>query len=277
LNPHPAEERSTHRGLEPTSVLDGTTLPRLSEPTPWTPRNLLVLVGCGLLALVAANFLTVTGYGLLARVAGWKGDLASLRHNPFFLLSLQTVFHGLVLGVIYLFLVVNHDLPFWASLKWHKPTGRVVWRSALGGVGLAFLIQFAPPLLPDRDDFPLRRLFTSPEAGFAIAAFAILLAPFMEELIFRGVFFAFFERLVSVPFAVLGTAALFAALHVPEYWGAWNHVMLITVVGLAFSLARGVTGSVTPSYMLHVAYNATLMAGLYWQTNRFQSFPGNPW
>jgi membrane protease YdiL (CAAX protease family) len=246
----------------------------LTAPTPWTARNLLVLVGCGILAFVAANFLTVAGYMLLAPVGGWRGGPEALRHNTFFLLSLQGVFHGLLLGVIYLFLVVNHGLPFWGSLKWRRASGRTVWRFFLAGIALAILIQFAPPLLPDRDDFPLQRLFSSPEAGYAIAVFAIVVAPFMEELIFRGVFFAFFEHLAGVRLAVLGSAALFAALHVPEYWGAWNHVMLITLVGLAFSLARGMTGSVTPSYVLHVAYNASLITGLYFQTQGFRNFPG---
>jgi len=274
LNPHPDEERSAHLISDPLTVRDASHLPPVYAPTPWTPRNLLVVVGCGILAFVAANFLTVTGYMLLAPVAGWRGNPETLRHNAFFVLSMQTVFHALLLGVIYLFLVVNHGLPFWGSLNWRRATGNTVWRFFLGGVALAFLIQFAPPLLPDRDDFPLQKLFSSPQAGFAIAVFAILIAPFMEELIFRGVFFAFFERLVGMRLAVLGSAALFAALHVPEYWGAWNHVMLISVVGLTFSLARGITGSVTPSYVLHVAYNATLMAGLYWQTDQFRSFPG---
>ena len=243
-------------------------------PTPWTVRNLLVLIGCGLLALAAANFLTVTGYTLLAPVGGWKASSDALRHNTFFLLSMQTVFHALLLGVIYLFLVVNHGLPFWSGLNWRPATGRMIRRCLPGGFVLALVIQFAPPLLPDRDDFPLKRLFSSAEAGYAIGAFAILIAPFMEELIFRGVFFAFFERLWGVKLAVMGTAALFAALHVPEYWGAWNHVLLISVVGLVFSLARGLSGSVMPSYVLHLAYNTTLMIGLYLQTDGFRHVPG---
>jgi len=142
-------------------------------------------------------------------------------------------------------------------------------------VALAILIQFAPTLLPSSQEFPLQKLFNSPASGYAIAAFAILLAPFMEELIFRGLLFAFLERLTGVAMAVAGTALLFAALHVSQYWGAWNHVALITLVGVCFSIVRGVTGSVTPGYILHTAYNATLIAGLFWQTNYFRSFPAN--
>ena len=107
--------------------------------------------------------------------------------------------------------------------------------------------------------------------AFALTAFAILIAPFMEELIFRGIVFLFFENLVGPRFAIVGTALLFASLHVPEYWGAWNHMLLILFVGLVFSLARGLTGFLTPSVLLHVAYNAALMVGLYYQTAGFRN------
>jgi hypothetical protein len=139
---------------------------------------------------------------------------------------------------------------------------------------LSLLVQLAPPVLPDREDFPLLRLFSSPEAAYALTAFAVLIAPFMEELIFRGVLFRFFENLVGVRFAVAGTAILFAGLHVPEYWGAWNHVLLILLVGVAFSLARGLTGSLAPSVVLHVAYNAGLMVAFFFETNQFRALGG---
>jgi len=263
-SPAPDEEFCAPPSTQPTLPSGEST-----GPSPWTPRNLLVLVGCAALALVAANFLTVTAYELLRPLAGWKAASKKLGDNTFFLISLQTVFHALLFGVIYLFLAINHHLPFWTALKWRKPSLGLARRFFLGGMALALLIQFAPPILPDRDDFPMQRLFNSPQAGYALAAFAILIAPFMEELIFRGVLFSFFEHLVGWRFAVGGTGLLFAALHVSEYWGAWNHVLLIAVVGLVFSLARGLTGSLTPSYILHVAYNSALIAGLYYQTQGF--------
>lgn len=244
-----------------------------SAASPWTLRNLLVLLGSAFLALVAANFLTMAGYMLIVPKANWKLAPEALRTNAIFNASLLTVFHALFLGVVYLFLAVNHGLPFWRGLGWRKISRRAAGACVLGGVALAILIQFAPPLLPSSQDFPLQKLFNSPAAAYTIAAFAILIAPFMEELIFRGLLFAFFERLAGVPMAVVGTAALFAALHVSQYWGAWNHVALIILVGVCFSLVRGVTGSVTPAYVLHTAYNATLIAGLFWQTNGFRSFP----
>jgi membrane protease YdiL (CAAX protease family) len=245
--------------------------PAPAAPSPWSVRNLIILIVSGAIALITANLLTLTGYATLHSLLGWRTPPTDLRDNAFFLLALQTVFHALVLGIIYLFVALNHAMPFWATLRWQRLSLSLLWRFLPAGVVLALIVQLAPPLLPDRDDFPLTRLFTSPLAGYAIAAFAILIAPLMEELIFRGILFLFFEHLVGVRFAILGTALLFASLHVPEYWGAWNHVLLILFVGLVFSSARGLTGSLTPSILLHVAYNAALMVGLYFQTQGFRN------
>lgn len=257
--------------LIPSAPSSTEPTPAPPTPSPWTIRNLVILIVCGAMALIAANLLTLTGYGALKPIMGWRTPAADLRDNALFLLALQTVFHALVLVICYFFIAVNHHLPFWRTLKWRRPSLQVLGMCLLAGIGLALIVQLAPPLLPDRDDFPLTRLFSSPLAGYAIAAFAILIAPFMEELIFRGILFLFFENLVGPRFAILGTALLFASLHVPEYWGAWNHVLLIVFVGLVFSSARGLTRSLAPSVLLHVAYNAALMAGLYAQTQGFRT------
>jgi membrane protease YdiL (CAAX protease family) len=75
-------------------------------------------------------------------------------------------------------------------------------------------------------------------------------------------------------FAVVLTAVLFAGLHVPEYWHAWNHMIMILVVGLVFSLARGITGCLAPSIILHIGYNAFIMTGLFFSTQHFRVATG---
>ncbi len=256
----------TAQHVAPDATLQARSVPRL-----WTVRDLFLFLGCAAVALVAANFLALAGYAALHFLLGREISPHALRDDPFFILALQSIFHGLLLGYIYLLVVVNYRQPFWAALNWRAIGRREALRFFGGGVLLALAMQLAPPLFPDREIFPLQRLFSSPQAAYAIGGFAILIAPFMEELIFRGVLFRFFEHLVGLRFAVAGTAVLFAALHVPEYWGAWNHVFLILLVGLTFSLARGLTGSLTPSVILHVAYNACQMLALFLETQQFQA------
>ncbi len=238
----------------------------------WTVRDLFLFIVFAVAALVAANFLALGGYALLRPLTGWKEASQRLYDNTFFLVAMQTIFHGLVFGYIYLLVAINYRQRFWEDLRWRALSPRAAWNYFAGGIVLALGVVVFPPLLPHTQDYPLQRLFSSPQTAYAVGAFAILVAPFMEEMIFRGVLFRFFEQRVGLRFAVAATAVLFAGLHVSEYWGAWNHVLLIFLVGIVFSLARGLTGSITPGFVLHLAYNTTLMLMLFADTRRFQSF-----
>ena len=242
------------------------------QPIPWSLTDLGLFLLFAPLALVLANLTALAGHSVLHALLGWRNPVSALQHNTFFLLAFQLVFQGLLLSFVYLLVVVHHRRPFWSGLNWRKPSlGQTLWL-ALGGIALAFAIQWMPNLLPETKDFPLQQMFTSPAAGCAVGAYSILIAPWAEEVVFRGLLFGIFERRVGLWFAVIATALLFGGLHVPEYWGAWNHVLLISLVGLTFSLARGLTGSLAPSVILHLAYNTSLIAGLFFQTQGFQNF-----
>jgi membrane protease YdiL (CAAX protease family) len=243
-------------------------------PEVWKIPDLILLILFIPVDLFLSNLLAFMGYRALKPWTGWHATPQALSHNPFFLLSLQTVFYIFLLAYLYLLIAIHYRAPFWETLRWRRISLRQASRFFLGGIILAFLVLFAPALFPESKSFPLEKLFSSAGAAYAICAFAVLVAPVMEELLFRGVAFAFLEKYGGLRIAVVGTALLFAGLHIPEYWGAWNHVLLIFVVGFALSLARGITGSLTPSVILHLAYNATLMAILYLQTNQFRGVPG---
>jgi membrane protease YdiL (CAAX protease family) len=242
-----------------------------SPPNLWTWRDLLFFLVFAPVAMLTAEFLALAAYTVLKPWLGWRLPSKALLGNTFFLLTLQSIFYGFILGYIYLLAVVNHRQPFWRALRWRKPSAGQALGCLLGGILMTLAIRFAPPLLPEAENFPLERLLSSPAAAYAVGAFAVLVAPFMEELIFRGVLFAIFEQQVGLRFAVLSTALLFAGLHVPEYWQAWNHVLMILLVGVVFSLARGVTGSLAPSVILHVGYNASMMIGLFFSTQHFRA------
>ncbi len=243
-------------------------------PAPWTLRDLFFFLAFSLAALLIAQFVTLAVYFALKPLAGWHASVASLAQNPFFLLAFQALFYLLLLGYVFLLVVTHYHLPFLQGIRWRVPAPGSALGYLAAGVALAIAVQFAPTVLPDKDQFPLQQLFSSAASSYAVGAFAILIAPFMEELIFRCVFFNVLETRVSRGFAIFMTALLFAALHVPEYWGAWNHVMLIFLVGMVFSLARGVTGSLAPSVLLHGAYNASLIVGIFIATQHFKHLEG---
>jgi membrane protease YdiL (CAAX protease family) len=242
-------------------------------PEQWRLRDLLIFILFIPVALVAANLIVFVGYAVVAPAVHWTTPILKLQTNAIFLLVLQLVFYIFLLAYIYFMITLYYRTSFWSALKWKKLSGHNVTRFLLGGAALSLVIMIVPPLLPEKHSFPLEKMFNSPASAYAIAAFAVLIAPFMEELLFRGLLFAFFEKHGGLTFAVVSTAILFAGLHIFEYWGAWNHVIMILIVGLTLSIVRGMTGSLTPSFLLHLAYNGTLMLLLFLQTQHFHRMP----
>ena len=242
-------------------------------PEQWRIRDLLIFILVGLFTLVGANIAVFVGYAFLRPLFHWTTPIQNLQTNVPFILTLQMVWYLFLFGYIYLFITYHYKTSFLSALKWKKLSAHNTVRYVLGGTALSLVVMLIPPLLPEKKGFPLEKMFNSPASAYAIAAFAVLVAPFMEELLFRGLLFAFFEKHGGLTFAVVATALLFAGLHIPEYWGAWNNVVMILVVGLTFSIVRGLTGSLTPSFVLHLAYNGTLMFLLFLQTQHFHKMP----
>lgn len=255
-----------------------------SEPPPppqfpapreiWQARDLLWLLLFTPFALLAAKFAVLFGYVILKPLAGWHATPDAAQSGTIFLLILQVVFYEFVLAFLVLLARIQHQQPFWRSLGWRTPTLRQVAGYLLGGCGLAIAVNLVLWLQPDVKDFPLEKMFDSEAASYALAVFAVAVAPLVEELVFRGVLFAVFERIVGLRFAVLATAILFAGLHIPEYWGAWNHAFIILLVGIVFSLARGLTGRLAPSVLLHIGYNSLMITGLFFSTQHFRNVTG---
>ncbi len=250
---------------------EGPVFQTAPPPELWRLRDLGIFIGCSVLTLFVAPFLLLMVYAILRPLAHWRMTPSAATTNTVFLVSAQAVSYVMILASVYVLVAVHYGLPFWAALKWRRPGVRQGLRLFLGGIAMAFGVLVVSRFLPDKNPFPFEQMLNSPAAAYAVAALAVLPAPFMEELIFRGVLFTFFERHAGLRFAVVSTALLFAALHVPEYWGAWNHVLLILAVGLIFSLARGITDSLVPSVILHVAYNTSLMVMLFFATHHFRT------
>ena len=245
-----------------------------SLPEQWRIRDLLIFILVGFLGLLAAGPIVALGfYGIVAPILHWTVPIQKLQTNVIFLLSVQLAWYAFLLAYIYFFIRFYYKASFLTALNWKKLSAHNAVRYLLGGAALSLVVMVIPPLLPEKKGFPLEKMFNSTSSAYAIAAFAILIAPFMEELLFRGLLFAFFEKHGGLTFAIVSTALLFAGLHVFEYWGAWNNVVMILVVGLTFSIVRGLTGSLTPSFLLHLAYNSTLMLLLFLQTQHFHRLP----
>jgi len=258
----------------PEGALPPTPAPPLRPREIWSARDLLLFVASLPFALILSKIVVLIGYVVLRPFAGWRAPAEAAQSETIFLLVEQGVFYVLIVGFLFLLARLRHHQPFWKSMGWKMPTVTQALIYLAGGGGLALAVSLALSVRPDSQPFPLERLFNSRTASYAIGIFAIGVAPAVEELVFRGLLFAILERAMGLRFAVVATAALFAGLHVPEYWHAWHHIFMILVVGLVFSFARGSTGSLTPSIILHIGYNALIITGLFVSTQHFRTGAG---
>lgn len=90
---------------------------------------------------------------------------------------------------------------------------------------------------------------------FATYAVAAVLAPFLEELTFRGLLFPALKRWMSWFAAAALSGLVFAAVH-PQGPLLW---LSLGSIGAASALVAQYTGSLVPSFVLHAANNAAVL------------------
>ncbi len=184
------------------------------------------------------------------------------------LLLVEAVFYALILFYIYTVVALRHKMKFWLAMKWVRtPSTRPPWFYLIWGCMLSVLVQLLS--LPVTEKLPIERLFQTRNAAFALAAFGIVVAPLVEELIFRGFIYGALEFTWGVRAAVWISGVLFAAIHVPQL-RALPQILVILVVGLVLSWLRAQSGSLAAPYFVHLGYNTSLFIMLYVATQGFR-------
>ena len=149
-------------------------------------------------------------------------------------------------------------LGFLAAVR-PKVRERLAWNPVSGGVLLRWLLLWAAwlvvtELVTNALGRPAPTPFTARGAALAIRIVGIVvLAPLLEELAFRGVFFSLLRSRLGPGATVGGTALLFTLAH-----GQYGPPDLIQVFldGVLFGLGRLRTGSTRVPFCMHVLGNA---------------------
>jgi membrane protease YdiL (CAAX protease family) len=149
-----------------------------------------------------------------------------------------------------------------------------LWRAALVGallvaavfpllIGLSSLMQgLLQEAAKEQDVVTLYRQVV--EAGnrrtLGLLVFvAIIFQPIVEEIIFRGYFYAVFKGWAGALASAIFTATLFATIHLSL--AAWPPLL---VLALALTLAYEWSGSLLVPIAMHMAFNGTQLAILTW-------------
>ena len=228
-------------------------------------------------AILADLLFGAVALGIAARLPAFHGiSLTELARRPEFLrnayvaLPVETALYLVILALMVL-VVRNRGHRFVEAIRWNFPRAHWLGYVALG-IALSVFVQLVSTFLPVPKNLPIDLYFRDALSAWLMALFGTLLAPFMEELFFRGFLYPLLARRLGIAVSALLTAASFALLHASQLAHAWAPVLLLFVVGLVLTLIRARTFSVAASFLVHVGYNGSLFVLLYFSTGHFHHF-----
>jgi membrane protease YdiL (CAAX protease family) len=145
--------------------------------------------------------------------------------------------------------------PFWQTLGWGWHT-QFKWVHAVAlaflMMGLSFLIG---KVLPDQETDLDKILKMGTTVRILIASLAVLTAPLVEEVVYRGVLYSGIERAWGKSAGVILVTLLFAGVHYVQYRESYAAVVAITSLSLVLTLLRAATGKLLPCVAIHLVYN----------------------
>lgn len=172
------------------------------------------------------------------------------------------VSHGVGWSALYYLIGRRHHLPLGDGLTLHGLRRLRVVRIFGAGMALQVLGVMTALLVPPPEDFDNPVLRFIAYGGWAVALLflmAVIMAPLLEEALFRGVLLpALRRRLRFVPAALLVTV-LFTALHAVQTSGYWPPLLVIALVGYLLAYLREASGSLWPPILFHMGFNFTAL------------------
>jgi membrane protease YdiL (CAAX protease family) len=186
----------------------------------------------------------------------------------------QTLWSAVALAYLFAVVRLRTPEPFWRSIGWRSfPIGVSPLRFLSGGAALAIGISIAERFTNQNVDLPIEKLFDSRVSLFLLMSMGVLVAPLVEETIFRGFLFPVIARQFGVPAGILTTGILFGLLHAAQLWGGWGQIALLVCVGIVLTWVRAGTRTVAASYLVHLGYNSLLFFGSVLATGGFKHLP----
>jgi len=152
--------------------------------------------------------------------------------------------------------------PFWETIRWSWPDEVDPLRRA---VLIGSTVVFAAVLLSlgwlitwklGGQETQIDQLIKSSFAARLTTAFlAAATAPFVEEVVYRGVIYSAVDRAFGTIAAVLVVSAMFALVHVPQYATNLAVLSVILMLSITLTLVRAGTGRLFPCFLIHLVFN----------------------
>lgn len=241
----------------------------LAPPPPENPAWNLVDV----LAVTFIWLITVVSLGTLVLfvIFGLPGAKKLQGDNAALVVPLQTVAYLLMVAFIAQMIRLRRGGRFLNAISWNTPRIKTALLFLAGGIGLAFFSDVFSILFSrwTPKSLPIERFFQDADSAYLLAFYGVIVAPFVEELFFRGFLYPALARRIGVGASVILTALCFSLMHWQQLGHAWAPLLWLFLVGMVLTIVRARTKSLAASVLVHISYNCTLFLVLFVVTNGF--------
>jgi membrane protease YdiL (CAAX protease family) len=271
-----------------------------SQPEPASRVRIPHLGHLCLLATLALLGLSVAAILMLAAVRfhlfGVK-SLAKAATDIHYILGEEALLYLVTLALSLVVFPLFWNKSFFAGVQWRGATAlRLRTRLFAVSLGCFVLAALDGIMLPGPSNAPIEEIFRSPGAAWLMFGFGVTLAPFFEEIAFRGFLLPALataydwvgERLSHTPprpldndgypqwslpamvIASVFTSLPFALLHGEQTGHALGPLLLLILVSLILCAVRLMTRSLAASTLVHASYNFLLFSLMMIGTGGFQ-------
>ncbi len=255
----------------------GTPIPEdLRVPWGWADLVILVVLaiaGFFLLSLIITMGLAISGADM-RRIQKSLNEVIRLN------ILIQVVLDLGLLAYLAAQMRLRFHSPFWRTIGWRRldpgrmSSGAVYFGLILSGFFLSIIVSLGSAVFPPKKDLPIESLFQDRSTTVLFMLIAVLLAPLVEETIFRGYVYPVLGRSFGKGWGIVATGTLFGLLHAEQLWGGWGQIAMLIFVGIVLTFARAVSRTVLPGFVIHTSYNSLQVIGLLIATHGLRHLPG---
>jgi membrane protease YdiL (CAAX protease family) len=200
-------------------------------------------------------------------------------------LASMAVLYGVSFAVAFFLFPHLWHKPFFAGLQWNFPAAIRYRHWLFAAASFCFLLAIVDEFfLPGPSNAPIDKMFSNSAAAWLLFAFGVTVAPFFEELTFRGFLLPALCTAVdwavglrtkepppplatnghpqwSIAAMIIGsllTSLPFAAMHADQIAHSIGPLILLYCVSLVLCFARLATRSLAASTLVHATYNFIL-------------------
>lgn len=239
----------------------------LAERFPvWSLLDVLWVVLVLFVALVVSGLFA----GLIATVLPAYQNVKSsqIATDPRIIIPSQVVAYMLTIWFIYRMVSHHYGVNFWEGIHWRWPRNWVLF--FVGGAAMSLALQVVSHFLPIPKEMPIDDFFKTQSGVWLMAIYGTLIAPFAEELFFRGLLYPALVRKIGMIPAVLITGLTFALIHASQLGWSWAALSVLACVGLALTLVRAFARSLAASVIVHIGYNGFIFGLIFIGTSGFR-------